>query len=188
MEMALVQNSALCEGVSAIAISTSASLQWLGSTARETGAGSGDGDMIFDGRVAYKCYTVTCDSATRLDSVELRSAAYLNSFGFFFPTRFPASFHYKGTRVDGGVLYDIVEVFPTGLPAADIWIDHHSHVISRTVYADGRFRADLTDYRKVSGVMVPFTEVSEGVTVKSEAVKFEAAGAVSFSLPTGHQP
>jgi hypothetical protein len=36
--------------------------------------------------------------------------------------------------------------------------------------------------------MVPFTEVSEGVTIKSETVTFEAAGAVSFSLPRGHQP
>jgi hypothetical protein len=91
--------------------------------------------------------------------------------------------------VDGGVLYDIVEVSPTGLAAADIWINHHSHLIFRTVYANGRFRTDLTDYRKVSGgVMVPFTEVSDGVTIKSETVKFEAAGAVSFSLPNGHQP
>ena len=74
------------------------------------------------------------------------------------------------------------------MPATDVWINHHSHLIFRTVYTDGRFRTDLTDYRKVSGVMVPFTEVSEGVTIKSETVTFEAAGAVSFSLPRGHQP
>jgi hypothetical protein len=153
-----------------------------------TRAGSGAGDMIFDGRAAYKCQTVTCDSRTKLDSAEMRSAAYLICFGFFFPTRFPASFQYKGTHVDGEVLYDIVEVSPTGLPAADIWINHHSHLIFRTVYTDGRFRADLADYRKVSGVMVPFTAVSEGVTIKSESVTFEAAGAVSFSLPGAHPP
>jgi hypothetical protein len=90
--------------------------------------------------------------------------------------------------VDGGVIYDIVEVSPIGRAAADIWINHHSHLVSRTVYADGRFRTDLTDYRKVSGVMVPFTEVSDGVTMKSETVEFEATGEVSFSLPTGYQP
>src|SRR5215813_6818679 len=68
-----------------------------------TRAGSGTGDMIFDGRAAYKCQTVTCDSRTKLDSAEMRGAAYLNCFGFFFPTRFPASFQYKGIRVEGGV-------------------------------------------------------------------------------------
>ena len=67
-------------------------------------AGSGDGYMIFDGRVAYSCQSVSCDPATKLDSAEIGSAAYINAFGYFFPTRFPASFRYKGTRVDGGVL------------------------------------------------------------------------------------
>jgi hypothetical protein len=153
-----------------------------------TRAGSGGGDMIFDGRVAYKCQSASCDSPTKLDSVEMRSAAYLTSFGFFFPARFPAAFQYKGTRADGGVLYDVVEISPTGLASVDIWINHDSHLLSRTVFADGRFRSDLSDYRKVSGVMVPFTEVNEGVTMKSETVKFEATGSVSFSLPTGHQP
>ena len=153
-----------------------------------TRAGSGAGDMFFDGSAAYKCQTVTCDSRTKLDSTEMRGAAYLNCFGFFFPTRFPASFQYKGTRMDGGVLYDVVEVSPTGLPAADIWINHQSHLIFRAIDTHGRFRAELTDYRKVSGVMIPFTEVSDGVTISSERVTFETAGAVSFSLPAGHQP
>ena len=35
---------------------------------------------------------------------------------------------------------------------------------------------------------VPFTQVSEGTTVKSQTVKFEAAGTASFSLPPGHAP
>ena len=151
-------------------------------------AHSGAGDMIFDGRVAYKCQTVTCDSVTKLDSGEIGAAAYLNAFGFFFPSRFPASFRYKETRVDGGTLYDIVEVSPTNLEALDLWVNHHSHFISRAAFARGRFPVRFSDYRKVSGVMVPFTQVSEGVTVKSETVKFETAGAVSFSLPPGHAP
>ena len=150
-------------------------------------AHSGAGDMIFDGHVAYKCQTVTCDSVTKLDSSEIGAAAYLNAFGFFFPSRFPASFRYKETRGDGGVLYDIVEVAPTNLEAVEIWINHHSHFISRSAFADGQ-SVRFSDYRKVSGVLVPFTQVSEGVTVKSETVKFEAAGAVSFSLPPGHAP
>jgi hypothetical protein len=145
------------------------------------------GDMIFDGRVAYECQTVTCDSMTKLDSGEIGAAAYVNAFGFFFPSRFPASFRYKETRVDGGTLYDIVEVSPTNLEALDLWVNHHSHLISRAAFAHGQ-SVRFSDYRKVSGVMVSFTQVSEGVTLKSETVKFEAVGAVSFSLPPGHAP
>jgi hypothetical protein len=48
-----------------------------------TRAGSGTGDMILDGRAAYKCQTVTCDSPTKLAFAEIRSAAYLTCFGFF---------------------------------------------------------------------------------------------------------
>lgn len=151
-------------------------------------SGADAGYMIFDGRVAYKCPTVDCDHPTKLDSVEMRGAAYLNTFGFFFPSRFPASFEYKGTRRESGVIYDIVEATPTGLPEADIWIDHHTHLVFRSVYSNGRFRVDLTDYRKVNGVMVPFTAHSAGVTVKSEVVKFESIGLVSFSLPPPHRP
>ena len=59
----------------------------------------------------------------------MKGAAYLTTFGFFFPGRFPASFEYKGTRTEGAVTYDIVEATPAGLPEADIWIDHHTHLI-----------------------------------------------------------
>ena len=151
-------------------------------------SGADAGYMIFDGHFAYRCPTVDCDSPTKLDSVEMKGAAYLTTFGFFFPGRFPASFEYKGTRTEGAVTYDIVEATPAGLPEADIWIDHHTHLIFRTVYSNGRFRVDLTDYRKVSGVMVRFTAHSGGVTVKSEVVKFEPTGAVGFSLPLSHRP
>lgn len=45
-------------------------------------AHSGAGAMIFDGHVAYKCQTVTCDSVTKLDSGEIGAAAYLKFPGF----------------------------------------------------------------------------------------------------------
>jgi hypothetical protein len=89
----------------------------------------------------------------------------------------------------GAAAWDRIEIMhDAGQIAADIWIDHHSHLIFRIVDADGRHRMDFTNYRKVSGVLVPFTEVIDGMTVKSTTVKFEAADAVSFSLPTGRQP
>ena len=104
-----------------------------------------------------------------------------------FPSRFPTSFHFEGRRTEHGKVYDIVKVSPTGMGAVVLWIDHQSHLLFRFVDGDDQ-ATDLTDYRRVDGVMVPFTESSEGVTVKSESVKFEAAGAVSFTLPKDLRP
>lgn len=151
-----------------------------------TRAGTGGGDMIFDGRVAYKCQTVACDSPTPLNSDFVRGGAYMTCFGFFFPGRFPASFHYEGKSTEGGLVYDIVKVTPTGIASVVLWIDRRSHLVFRLVYGDGR--TDLTDYRRVRGVLVPFTETSGEMTVKSESVTFEGDGAVGFSLPAGIRP
>jgi hypothetical protein len=53
--------------------------------------------------------------------------------------------------MDDGVLYDVVEISPTGLAAGDVWINRKSHLIFRSTFADGRFQTDLSDYRKVGG-------------------------------------
>jgi hypothetical protein len=149
-----------------------------------TRAFSGTGHMVFDGHVAVYCETPGCESPKTLDHAVLMGGAYLNCFGFFFPNRFAASFDYKGTRTEGGVAFDVVEVSPAGLASVEIWISRDSHLILRLLNADGR--TDLSDYRKVNGIMIPFVEVIDGVTIKTETVKFEAANAANFSLPTLH--
>jgi hypothetical protein len=89
------------------------------------------------------------------------------------------------TRTEGGVAYDIVRVWPSRAVPTDIWINHDTHLIFRFDHASGRSLVNMTDYRKVSGVMVPFTSFGDGFTVRTETASFEAAGAVSFSLPPG---
>jgi hypothetical protein len=160
---------------------------WSDLRSLSTRANSPEGFMIYNGQVAYQCQNAACNPPTQLDPLATKSAAYLNSFGYFFPDRFPATFQYKGGRVEGRDIYDIVEVSPTGLAAADIWINDRTHMVFRIISADGQIQVDLTDYKKVNGVMVPFTQIGEGVTVKSKKVKFERAGAVSFSLPAAHR-
>jgi hypothetical protein len=66
----------------------------------------------------------------------------------------------------------------------EIWISRDSHLVLRLLNADGR--TDLSDYRKVNGIMIPFVEVIDGVTIKTETVKFEPADAANFSLPIVH--
>jgi len=148
---------------------------------RNIGGGEMD-HMIFDGHEAYGCPNPACDPPRPLDATLLKGGAYQVGYGFFFPDRFPASFQYEGSRVDHGVHYDVVKVSPTNLDPFEIWIDSTTHLIYRLADPSRRFQWDLSDYRRVGSVTVPFTEVSSGATVHTESITFEPAGSVSFSL------
>jgi hypothetical protein len=73
-----------------------------------------DGDemhyMIFDGDAAYESANPRFEGKTPIDSRVVKSGLYMSSFGFFFPSRFPASFHLEGTKSERGVSYDVVKV------------------------------------------------------------------------------
>ena len=152
---------------------------------RNIGGGEMD-HMIFDGHEAYGCPNPACQPPRPLDATSLKGGAYQVAYGFFFPDRFPASFQYQGSRVDHGVHYDVVKVSPTNLDPFEIWIDPTTHLIYRFADASGRFQTDFSDYRRVGGVTVPFTEVSSGAKVHTESITFEPAGTVSFSLSPEH--
>ncbi len=139
--------------------------------------------MIFDGHVAYGCRNPQCDPPTKFDSASMKIGAYLTSFGFFFPNRFAASFRYEGSRRERGILFDVVKVSPAGLDSVDIWIDHGTHLIFRLAYGGGQIHDDLSDYRVVGSLTVPFTTTGSGAVIKADSVQFEPAGTVSFSLP-----
>jgi len=139
--------------------------------------------MIYDGNAAYTCANPACDPRTLLDPVAIRAGAYLASFGFFFPERFAASFSYEGSRREHGILYDVVKVSPAGLQSMQLWIDQGTHRIFRMVLGNGAFRTDVSDYRQVGAVMVPFMVEEGGTVVKTNEVLFEPADAVTFSIP-----
>jgi hypothetical protein len=137
---------------------------------------------IFDGEAAYQSTNRDFEPRSALDVKVMRGGAYIACFGFFFPNRFPASFRFDGARIDRGVPYDVVTVSPTGLDSIDVWVDQKSHRIFRVVYAGGQFHADLSDYRTVGAVTVPFLSVGDGATIQTDSIVFEPAGSTSFSL------
>jgi hypothetical protein len=146
---------------------------------------SSPGYLVFDGHAAYACADAGCTSRTLLDPREMRFGGYLGGFGFFFPERFPASFVYSGARAEGGMRYDVVEVTPEGLHPLEVWIDQKTHYVSRFVFADGNMRTDLSDYREVGGILVPFMTQESGSTMRTNAIRFdppEAAG-IAFTPP-----
>lgn len=142
--------------------------------------------MVFDGQVAYACMNAGCTHLGDRDAAVLRNGAYANAYGFFFPQRFPVSFRFEGTRLLRGSRVDVVEVSPAGLNPIQLWIDEKSHFIMRIAYEDGEPDIELSDYRKVGGVTVPFVATDGTSTFRTETVSFEQDGAVSFSPVTLH--
>jgi len=135
---------------------------------------------IFDGETAWVSTNSNFEPRSGLDAKAMRRGAYIACFGFFFPNRFPAEFRFDGIRTDHGVAYDVVTVSPTGLDHIDVWIDPKSHRVFRVAYAEGQ--ADLSDYRTVGAVTVPFRLTTSGITVQTDSIAFERVGSVSFSL------
>jgi hypothetical protein len=135
---------------------------------------------IFDGEAAYESTTPNFEPRSALDVKVIKGGAYISCFGFFFPNRFPASFRFDGIRIDHGVPYDVVTVSPTGLDSIDVWVDQKNHHIFRVV--SGQFHTDLSDYRIVGAVTIPFLSVGDGVTIQTDSIAFERAGSTSFSL------
>jgi prepilin-type processing-associated H-X9-DG protein len=142
--------------------------------------------MVFDGHAAYACGDAQCVSRTLLDPQSVRIGAYLASYGYFFPDRFAASYEHRGTREDSGASFDIVEVVPDGIGPIELWVDQSTHHISRLVYAKGQMRTDLSDYRRVGPLLVPFIARDSGMTIKTLAVRLdpEDANEIAFAPPT----
>lgn len=145
--------------------------------------------MVYDGSKAYSCTDPRCEVPMEMDSRGIREGSYVASFGFFFRRRFPAMFFYQGTASGDGTMNDVVKVTPEGMDALDIWVSQRTHLITRIVYAEGQFHDDLSDYRKVGPLTVPFVTNGNLAKVYVDTLNFEPAGVVDFSLQAlGHRP
>jgi hypothetical protein len=98
-----------------------------------------------DGRVTFE----TDPAALR----RIRRDAYLSSFGWLLPARFPATFVLLGVRRHEGRRYDVLEVTPEGGDPAELWIDRETRRVARLV--TGAEHAELSGYRFFSGVCTP---------------------------------
>src|SRR5262245_12287321 len=126
-----------------------------------------------------------CVSRTVLDPAMMRFGGYLGGYGFFFPERFPASVAYAGTRAECSLRYDIVTLTPDGLHPLEVWIHQEQHYVRRFVFADGSMRTDLSDYREVGGILVPFVTQESGTTMRTSAIRFDPpeADRIAFTPP-----
>lgn len=150
---------------------------------------SGTKALVFDSVAAFRCTDTGCTASGDDASRALKEGAYAAGFGFFFPQRFPVAYSYQGTKAEDGVTFEVVRVSPRGMRWFDLWIDQSTHYIARLIMSDGRTTTELSDYREVGGVTVPFEVNEQDVVIRADSIAFEPAGSASFEpRPLASEP
>lgn len=125
------------------------------------------------------------------DLGEARAEAYVAGYGYYFRSRFDARASFVGVRRADGRSFQVVRVHPNGGEARELWFDDKTGLLGRIVDPGGKAprTVELSDYRRVGGVMAPFRAVTLGgglarpVERVLEAVDVRAAPREIFSLP-----
>ena len=149
----------------------------------------------YDGNVGW---SVGPDGAVDIESDPerlgwTRLGAYVNSQGYLFPERFPATFEFRGREEADGKSYEVVKVTPVGAASVDIWLDPDTHLLARLVASNGPGKLGLLiqDYHTVDGVKVvrhALQTLQTGDQTHTEtqdilSYKFESVPADRFSPP-----
>ena len=122
---------------------------------------------------------------------QTRTEAFLAAGGYFHTSRFDARADLMGVRNAGGKAYDVVAIEPFGGAPRELWFNRADHLLARIVDRTGAkpVVTDLSDYRKVGPVRVPFRATVEGAAPGSpgdrrvDTVIFTPADRALFSLP-----
>lgn len=126
--------------------------------------GVGDWQMLPDGQI-----TGADDRATM---GRARTTAFLAVSGWFYPSRFGADGTHVGVRSGGGKSFDVLRVTPIGGESRELWFDRASGLLTRIVDMTGAkpVTTELSDYRRVGPVRLPFKAVTDRGGAKQEKV------------------
>jgi hypothetical protein len=125
-----------------------------------------------------------------------RTLAFFNAYGFFFPHRFAAKGTVTGTRQLAGRSYDVLSVRPAEGLLRELWFDRTTRLLTRVVDRNGPsvVTLELSDYRAVAGVKMPFRVVLDDGDPKHRQVRVVEAiqpltpDRAIFSLPRNPPP
>lgn len=120
-----------------------------------------------------------------------RAEAYVAGYGYFSRSRFDARASYVGVRQADGRSFEVVRAHPNGGEPRELWFDRKTGLLGRIVDPVGKAprTVEVSDYRRVGGVMVPFRFVTFGgglakpVERVLEAVDLKPVPREVFSLP-----
>ena len=79
-----------------------------------------------------------------------RRDAYISSFGWFLPDRFPANVELLPDKAIEGESFQVLRITPQDSDSFELWVDRGTHFVRRIV-AGPEF-ADLTEYKTFGGV------------------------------------
>ncbi len=79
-----------------------------------------------------------------------RRDAYLSSFGWFFPARFPAEIQLAENKAIEGETFQVLRITPQDAGSFELWVDRGTHLVRRIVA--GKEYADLSEYKTFDGV------------------------------------
>ena len=162
-----------------------------GRSRQETMLGSNHFAGGFDGSAAWSRdpggEVVHPDAAPAL--AQARMEAWLTRRGYF--SRAGARYRTLGEREVDGRRYQVVEAMPSGGVAVELWLDHESGRLARTVHVDGMDTVVTTfeDYRDIDGVEVAFRVVvdrgdpRDRATITLSSVRLQGALADSAWAP-----
>ncbi len=141
-------------------------------------AGPLSGSSGWDGKVAWGqdyagLTTIDGGQGGRLQAID---QAYLDTLQYLRPDAGGATVVYAGQRTQGDRTYDLLSVTPRGGSEIDLWIDPHSHLIAEETATIGIVSSTtvLSNYRRVDGIVYPFTLDSQTSTGNKFAVKLSS--------------
>lgn len=148
--------------------------------------GPDSGSAGWDGKTAW---SVDATGEVRMEASEASRAealqqAYRGALAFWYPARWPAGRRYAGTRHAGGRAFDAVRIEPDGAEPFELWLERKTHRLAREVQLAGAqpHSLILSDYRKVSGVLVPFRAVDRVGAAKFDTVSQASAIALDETV------
>ena len=122
---------------------------------------------------------------------EVRSDAFFGAYAYFYPSRFDLRSVHLGVRQSQGRAFDVLRVQPAGGEPRELWFDRRTGLLGQIVDETGpkRSRVELSDYRRVGPVQMPFKAVTHVAGApqprqrRAEKIDFAAADRSKFSLP-----
>lgn len=115
----------------------------------------------FDGITPWR--KIGSGTAYTLGDVDSTEGAADDSFrasrSWWFRIRHPATIALLGVRQQKGHSFDVLDITPEGGRPFEVWIDRATHLLARTEEQQAEELAitEYSDYRRVHGIMVPFT-------------------------------
>lgn len=122
---------------------------------------------------------------------KIRSEAFFGAYSYYFPSRFEPRSTHLGTREKAGRSFDVLSVKPFAGAPRELWFDRKTGLLAQMVEVGVQkpLTIEVSDYRRVGAVQVPFRFVTYGgslakpVERKLQSVDFKTADRNLFSLP-----